>query len=130
MRGAADPDDEEAEADRRPARRRGKSKACVARGATAGSDADRERDEAEGQVDGEQPGPAPGRGWRRRCVGPRVKAVATTNALWPRPRPCRRLGIHEPHQRDIHGHDAAGAQPLQRACDQQGWQRPGQRAAQ
>ncbi len=62
-------------------------------------------------------------------VGPKVNAVATTSALWPKPRPSSRLGIDEADQRRVHAHDAAGAEPLQRAGDQQARQRPGQRAA-
>jgi len=41
----------------------------------------------------------------------------------------RLAGVDDADQRGVHGHDAAGPQTLQRAGNEQTWQRPGQRAA-
>jgi hypothetical protein len=53
---------------------------------------DQNGNNAEGNVDGKQPGPWPTREVPDAIVGPIVKAVATTNALYPKPCPCKRPG--------------------------------------
>jgi hypothetical protein len=117
--GAADADDEETEAAccqqraeeiegvHGPGRRR------------QGFQADAHRDQAEGNVDREQPGPRANSqdagcdGRPQREGGrdhQRVMAVAAAE---------QSARIDEADQRRIYGHDAAGAEPLQRPGDEQ-----------
>jgi len=63
-------------------------------------------------------------------VGPSVKAVATTIALRPKPRPCKPPRINGANQRGIHTHNTTGAEALQHARRQQAGQRPRTRAEQ
>ena len=129
VRGAADSDDEEAEA---TCGQRGVEKiepVRRARRARQRLQADPYREHAEREVDREQPWPWPQRqdaGGDRRPEGEggadhqRVIAEAATEHAGR---------VDEADQRRVHAHDAAGAQPLQRACRRQAGQRPCEGAA-
>ncbi|MGY4458872.1 hypothetical protein ACVWYI_002832 [Bradyrhizobium sp. LB13.1] len=130
MRGAADARDEQAEAGRRQDRAE-KVKAVIgARRLRQHRKADADRDEAERDVDGEQPRPWADRengGGNRRPEGEggRDHQRVVTEAAAEHP-----AGIDEAHQRRVDAHDAAGAEPLQRARNQETVQRPRLRAEQ
>jgi hypothetical protein len=101
----------------------GKSKACGrSRGVRQCLQADQHRNEAEGDVDGEQPAPRPDRKNAGGDGGAEREGGRHDERVVSEPAALQAAGIDEANQRGIHAHDAAGAEPLQHARDQQAGQ--------
>lgn len=130
MRGAADARDEQPEAEGREKRAEEIKAVIGARRLRQHCKADAGRDEAERDVDGEQPRPRTDREDRRRDRRPEGEGGGDHQRVVAEGAPQHPAGIDETHQRGVDAHDAAGAEALQGACDQQAVQRPRDRAEQ